>query len=144
MDNLDLLNTSIAENQNDFDSMLPLYYQFKYNDLPFDCQIVHHENKQSYILNLTAKIGYLPYSAENQPLREKIINNLSNLIRLGVIVMDHHCNMTFPIKTIIKDEINANKLMETITYTLLDVQEVLTIILETMQVSKITSQKYRT
>jgi len=141
MDNLNQLNTDIAENLNNFDSMVPLYYQFKYNNLPFDCQIVHHENKQSYILNLTAKIGHLPYSAENLTLREKIIKNFSNLIRLGVIIMDHHCNMTFPIKINIKDEIDANKLMEIITYTLLDVQEVLTIIHDTMGPSKISGQK---
>lgn len=123
----------IAANQVDYDSLLPLYYNFEFRQIPFECQVIAGENNGSYIVNISAQIGHLPYSCENQTKRKKILNNFNHLMHHKLITMDHHCNMTFPLKTTITGKINAKKVMETILYTLLDVQEVLDIIVNTMQ-----------
>ena len=57
----------------DYKSLLPLFYQFVYDGIIFDCQIIIHDIENSYHINLTAQIGYLPYSSENKTRREQIL-----------------------------------------------------------------------
>ncbi|MCC3860838.1 hypothetical protein [Pseudemcibacter aquimaris] len=144
MNGLDLHMDMVDDHNVDYETLLPLYYQFNYHGINFDCEVINSENYGSYDINLTAQIGYLPYSSENKSRREKILKNFSHLMAHNLITLDHHCNLTFPVSTTINGEINAKKVMETILYTLLDVKEVLEIIADTMNVLSIedgTNQK---
>lgn len=122
----------IEEHLIDYKSQLPLFYQFEYHGINFDCQIVNHDSPDHYYVNLTARIGYLPYSSENKNRRELILKNFSHLMAHNLITIDHHCDMKLPLNTMIKGDINAKTVMETICYTLLDANEVLEIISNTM------------
>lgn len=141
MENFKHFTDIIDNNDVDYDSLLPLYYNFDFNDLPFECQILADNNKNSYIVNLTADLGYLPYSCENKNKRHKILKNFQNLMSHNLIIIDHHCNMTFPINTSIKGDLSAKRMMEAILYTLLDVQEVLSIISSTLQKPNFANQQ---
>lgn len=122
----------IEEHLIDYKNQLPLLYQFEYHSINFDCQIVNHESPDHYYVNLTARIGYLPYSSENKKKRELILKNFSHLMAHNLITIDHHCGMKLPLNTMIKGDINAKIMMETICYTLLDAKEVLEIISNTI------------
>jgi len=117
----------------DYETLLPLYYDFEHSNIPFDCQVLHDEYDGSYIINLIAKIGHLPFSSENKSQRQRVLKNFSHLITHNLILIDRHSSMTFPISTTLTGEINAKKVMETILYTLLDVKEAIDIINDTMQ-----------
>lgn len=121
----------------DYESLLPLYYDFEYFNIPFSCQVLNDDHESSYIINLTAKIGHLPYSSENKSQRQRMLKNFGHLMAHNLITMDHHCNMTFPVSTTITGEISAKRVMEAILYTILDVKEVLDIINDTMQYKSI-------
>jgi hypothetical protein len=121
----------------DYESLLPLYYDFEYFNIPFSCQILHDSYDKSYIINLTANVGYLPYSSENKSQRQRMLKNFAHLLSNNLIIKDRHSHLTFPINTTLTGDINAKKVMETILYTILDVKEVLDIINETMQYKSI-------
>ncbi|MDG1707848.1 MAG: hypothetical protein P8H03_03760 [Emcibacteraceae bacterium] len=123
----------IDSHKADYITLLPLYYDFEYSNVSFDCQVLHDEYDRSYIINLIAKIGHLPYSSENKQQRQLILKNFSHLMAHNLIVKDRHSYLTFPISTTLAGDINARKVMETILYTLLDVKEVIDIINDTMQ-----------
>lgn len=124
-----------AANQVDYNTLLPLYYSFKFNNLLFECQILNHDDGTSYIVNLTANLGYLPYSSENKPRRQELLQELGKLMAQGKIIIDHHCSMTFPLTTVINGQLNAKIIMESILYTLLDAQEMLNIITKILKPS---------
>lgn len=127
----------IDDHNVDYETLLPLYYQFDYHGITFDCEVINSEYDGSYDVNLTAQIGYLPYSSENKERRALILKNFGQLMAHNLITRDHHCNLSFPVSTTIRGEINAKKVMETILYTLLDVKEVLEVIADTMHVMSI-------
>jgi hypothetical protein len=127
----------------DYVTLLPLYYDFEYSNIPFDCQILHDEYDESYIINLIAKVGHLPYSSENKSQRQRILKNFSHLMAHNLILIDRHSSLTFPISTTLTGKINAKKVMEAILYTLLDVKEVIDIITETMQYKAIENKPHK-
>ena len=127
----------IDDHMVDYEALLPLYYQFEYHGIPFDCQVIHLETEGAYNINLTANIGYLPYSSENKIRRQQILKDFGHLMAHKLIIIDHHCNLTFPLNTMVTGELNAKKVVETILYTLLDVKDILEIISNTMQVKNI-------
>ncbi len=133
MINFDQFTSVVNDNNLDYESLLPLYYHFDFNKIPFECQILSRDDDNSYIVNLTAKLGFLPYSSENRQKRQKILKNFQNLMQHRLIIMDHHCNMTFPIETSITGQLNAKIMMEAIVYTLLDVEDILSIITNTLE-----------
>lgn len=135
--NMDLIDDHLVE----YRSLLPLYYHFEYLGIKFECQIIEHDTPDQYYVNLTANIGYLPYSSENKKKRELILKNFSRLMVKKLITINHHCEMKFPVSTIIKGEISAKIVMETIFYTLLDAKEILEIIVKSMQEKHIDSSK---
>ncbi|MDG1997071.1 MAG: hypothetical protein P8J14_11290 [Emcibacteraceae bacterium] len=123
----------IESHKVDYKSLLPLYYNFEHSNISFDCQVLHDEYDGSYIINLIAKIGHLPYSSENNLQRQNMLKNFSHLIAHNLILKDKHSHLTFPISTTFTGEINAKKVMEIILYTLMDVKEIIDIINDTMQ-----------
>lgn len=127
--NLELIDDHLI----DYKSKLPLFYNFEYHGINFDCQIINHEITDHYQVNLRAKIGHLPYSSENKNRRKFILKNFSHLMAKNLITINHHCEMNFPLSTVIKGDISAKIVMETIFYTLLDSKEILEIIANTMQ-----------
>ncbi len=117
--------TSQSEAQKDqFENLLPLHYNFEFDGLPFDCNITDDENDHSITVSLIAKLGYLPYSAENKERRVQLLKLFGPLIAQGKINLDRHCNLTFSAETTSKNELCSKKIMETIVYTLLDVREI--------------------
>lgn len=135
MKELEQYTKLVAANQVDYDTLLPLYYSFKFNDILFECQLLNHENGSSYILNLTADLGFLPYSSENINRRNALLKKLGQLMAQGTITIDHHCAMKFPLSTVIESELSAKTVMETILYTLLDSQELLRVITDIIETS---------
>lgn len=127
--NLELIDDHLI----DYKSKLPLFYNFEYHGINFDCQIINHDITDHYQVNLRAKIGHLPYSSENKNRRKFILKNFSHLMAKNLITINHHCEMKFPLSTVIKGDISAKIVMETIFYTLLDSKEILEIIANTMQ-----------
>ncbi|MBL4601958.1 MAG: hypothetical protein JKY84_04370 [Emcibacteraceae bacterium] len=115
----------IEDQQHDFDSLLPLCHKFKYDGLTFECQLLHNHENDGYIINLVALLGHLPYSAENNEKRRFILQNLGSLMAQGIVVIDRHCKLTLPLKTLFKGKLSTKILMENIVYTLLDTQDTL-------------------
>lgn len=113
-----------ADMDNDFSNLLPLHYSFNYKSLPFQCEVTEI-SEGTYIVDLVATLGYLPYSSENEEKRCKMLNELGPFIAKGIVRIDHHCALTLPIKTSFKSDLTAATLMETITYTLLDANDLI-------------------
>ena len=122
MKELEQYNELMSTNQAEYDSLLPLYNSFTFNDILYDCQILNHEDGSSYTLNLSANLGFLPYSSENHTRRSALLQKLGRLMAQGTITIDHHCAMKLPISSVINDELSAKVIMESILYTLLDSQ----------------------
>ena len=81
----------IEGHQHDYDALLPLCYKFSYDGLTFECQLLHNNEDNGYIINLTALLGHLPYSAENNKKRSFMLQSLGSLMNQGIIVIDRHC-----------------------------------------------------
>ncbi len=115
----------IAQEQIDYESLLPLHYTFEFQGIPFSCDVDKDEAAHTLTLRLTADLGFLPYSSENIVKRNQLLKGLGPLIARGQVLIDHHCSINMQLTTLIYEELNAKVLIEAITYTLLDHREAL-------------------
>lgn len=113
----------IARQQLDYESLLPLTYNFKFRNINFDCAVVKNSNDGNILMNLTANLGILPYSSENIMRRTELLTGLARYIARGHVTIDHHCSISMSLTTIIKRHFDTNSLIEAIVYTILDARQ---------------------
>ncbi len=124
MNKIEQKSVDLASHQEEYENLLPLHYTFVHQGLTFDCDIAKDDTNDKIVVGLTADLGHLPYSAENMVRRMELLEILNPLIARGVVTLDHHCKLTLPVATSLKDGLCASRLMEAITYTLLDLRDV--------------------
>lgn len=113
----------IASEQVEYESLLPLRYTFKYQNIPFECDLAKSENADTIHMRLKADLGVLPYSSENMTRRTELLGGLGRLIARGQVAIDHHCSITMSFDTLLNNGLNAKNLVEAIVYTLLDARD---------------------
>ena len=134
----------ISENQTDFTDLLPLHYSFEYGGMPFDCTLVNNDDGCSFILDLTARLGYMPYSAEDKSRRNMIRSGLGPLMAQGKVSVDRQSNLTYSLKTIVSEKLCTRVLMESILFTLLDAKQTLSDIQCGLNPSQFTEDQTKT
>lgn len=115
----------IADQQVEYESLLPLRYNFQFQKIKFECLVERNNSNDNIVMNLTANLGILPYSSENIARRMELLSGLGPLIARGQVSIDHHCSISMSLKTILKKQFDAKGLIEAIVYTLLDVRGVI-------------------
>ena len=67
-----------------------------------------------------------------------IRTRLGPLVSQGKVIIDRHSKITFPLKTVVRGDINANIIMEAILYTLLDVRKTVSAIKDGLEITEAT------
>ncbi|MBL4800356.1 MAG: hypothetical protein JKY45_00595 [Emcibacter sp.] len=102
---------------------LPATFHFIWHDIKFSGELLQAKEDNLFTLILVAKLGHIPFSAEDKNRRRNLLETLSPLF----IAKDYNLSINSQVeKTLHTDfsgPISAKRLMEVIAYVLLDQQD---------------------
>lgn len=121
--NLDSLLTDIAEQYTGGSIDLPSHFKFNWHNINFAGQILPGKEENVLSINLVANLGFIPFSAEDKDRRRKLIDTFTPLFMKGDYSLSASSHIQMILLTDFAGPVNACRLMEAITLTLLDLQE---------------------
>lgn len=121
--NLDSLLDEIANQITEDSIVFPSHFSFTRNNIHFAGQLLYTKENDLYCLNLVANLGYIPFSAEDKIRRKKLMVTFAPLFLKGDYILSQNSQIQMILITNFTGPANAKKIMEVITYTLLDMQE---------------------
>lgn len=102
---------------------LPAHFNFIWNAIPFAGQLFTYKNKNTVSISLAGDIGYIPYSAEDFVLRQKMLISLASYTRKGELHISHGNRIQVILQTDFSGTLSAKKILQVITFTLLDIKQ---------------------
>ncbi|NOZ43534.1 MAG: hypothetical protein GXP02_10325 [Alphaproteobacteria bacterium] len=124
--NLDHLLNDIARQITDSGIDIPSHFSFIWHKIHFVGQILPQGQDNRFSLNLVASLGYIPFSAEDKSYRKKLLDLFTPLFMSGDYTLSVNSQIQMIILTGFVGPVNARRLVEAITFTLLDLQPDLT------------------
>ncbi len=124
--NLDHLLNDIARQITDNAIDIPARFNFVWQNTHFSGQILPAGEEHRFSLNLVVDLGYIPFSAEDKIRRKKLLEIFFPLFLNGEYTLSVNSRIQMTILTDFTGPVNARRLIETITFTLLDLQPDLT------------------
>lgn len=121
--NLNNLLNEIARQVTDNDITFPSHFTFTSHHIHFAGQLLRDKKNEGFSLNLVANLGYIPFSAEDPGRRKKLLKTFSPLFIKGDFSLSLSSQIQMILITNFTGPVNAKKVMEVVTYTLLDMQE---------------------
>jgi len=123
--NLNNLLDDIASHLTGKTISFPSHFTFTWRDILFAGQLLHHQEQDNYSISLVAELGYIPFSAEDRIRRQSLLSSLTPHFRTGDCSLSRHSQIQMVLQTRFNGPANAKRLIEVITYTLLDQQNTL-------------------
>jgi len=99
---------------------IPARFHFIWQNIDFAGQILPAGKGTHFSLNLVAGLGHIPFSAEDKIRRKKLLEIFSPLFLRGDYSLSVNSDIQMTILTDFAGPVNARRLMEVITLTLLD------------------------
>jgi hypothetical protein len=101
----------------------PVDFTFIWQNIPFTAQVTPVTDRDNYFtVTLMANLGYLPFSAEDAPRRENLLTTFAQHFITGEYILLPNSRIERTITTDFTGPVNARRLMDVITFTLLDQQ----------------------
>lgn len=100
----------------------PSRFCFIWQNIHFAGQVLSAGDDNCCSLNLVASPGYIPFSAEDAPRRRKLLDIFTPLFARGDYSLSVNSQIQMTILTSFAGPVNARRLVEVITFTLLDLQ----------------------
>jgi len=101
----------------------PSRFTFTWHNIGFIGQILPSKEPERFSINLVANLGYIPFSAEDNARRRKLLKTFTPLFITGDYSLSVNSQIQMILLTDFTGPANAKRLMEAITYTLLDLLE---------------------
>lgn len=121
--NLNQLLDDVATQITDDSINFPSHFGFVWHNIKFAGQILPSENEgHQFSINLVANLGHIPFSAEDTTHRKKLFDAFTPLFMKGDYKLSANSQIQMILLTDFAGPMNAKRLMEVITYTLLDLQ----------------------
>lgn len=118
---LDQLLSDVARKTTEDTINFPARFNFIWHNIPFAGQILHSKNNDGeFSLNLIANLGYIPFSSENFSQRKKLLKIFTPHFMKGDYRLSSNSQIQMILLTHFDGPVNAKRLVEVITYTLLD------------------------
>jgi len=99
---------------------IPARFHFIWQNIDFAGQILPAGKDTHFSLNLVAGLGHIPFSAEDKIRRKKLLEIFSPLFLRGDYSLSVNSDIQMTVLTDFAGPVNARRLMEVITLTLLD------------------------
>ena len=98
-------------------------FNFIWHNIQFAGQLLHSKKEDNqFTINLVANLGYLPFSSENNAHRKKLIEAFTPQFMKGDYIMSQNSQIQMVVLTGFTGPVNAKRLVEVISITLLDHQ----------------------
>lgn len=110
----------------------PSRFHFSWRDIDFAGQFLHSKETDLYSVNLVANLGIIPFSSENKSLRKQLRGKFMPLFLRGDLTLSQNSSIQMVLLTEFSGPVSAKRLMEVITYTLMDHQDDLDMFQETI------------
>lgn len=121
--NLGHLLDDVARQTTDDSIDFPSQFSFIWHNIQFAGQVLRSKKgDDQFSINLVANLGYIPFSAEDCIRRKKLIETFTPLFMKGEYRLSTNSQIQMILLTNFTGPVNARRLMEAITYTLLDLQ----------------------
>jgi len=102
---------------------LPAHFTFTWNNFPFAVQLSSYKNNDIASINLVGDLGFIPYSAEDYDLRQKMRIAFASLVRNGDFHISHGNRIQLSQQTDFTGDLTAKRILQVITFTLLDIKD---------------------
>lgn len=117
------LMNDVALQTTDVAIKFPSRFTFSWQNINFSGQILRSESPGIFSMNLVANLGYIPFSSEDKTRRKDLLTTFTPSFIKG----DYNLSMNSQIQMVLFTEfsgpVNAKRLMEAITYSLIDVRD---------------------
>ncbi len=117
------LMNDVALQTTDVAIKFPSRFTFSWQNINFSGQILRSERPGIFSMNLVANLGYIPFSSEDKTRRKELLTTFTPSFIKG----DYNLSMNSQIQMVLFTEfsgpVNAKRLMEVITYSLIDVRD---------------------
>ncbi len=121
--NLELLLDGVAKQITDNNIEFPSQFNFIWHNIQFSGQILDpKKGLDLFSINLTANLGYLPFSSENKAHRKKLFETFSSQLTNGEYILSPNSQIQIILQTQFSGPVDGKRLVEVISYTLLDQQ----------------------
>ncbi len=121
--NLKQLLDEIARKTTDDNINFPSRFNFTWHNIYFAGQILRAQEVGKFSINLAANLGHIPFSAEDKVRRKKLFATFTPLFLKGEYMLSAQSQIQMILLTDFVGPMNAKRLVEAITYTLLDLRE---------------------
>ncbi len=121
--NLKQLLDEVARKTTDDNINLPSRFDFTWHNIHFAGQILRAQEAGKFSINLAANLGHIPFSAEDKVRRKKLFATFTPLFLKGEYMLSAQSQIQMILMTDFTGPMNAKRLVEAITYTLLDLRE---------------------
>lgn len=102
---------------------LPARFTFVWHNINFAGQVLlTSESSNQFSINLVANLGHIPFSAEDKVHRKKLLDAFTPLFIKGDYRLSVNSQIQMVMLTNFTGPVNAKRVMEVITCTLLDLQ----------------------
>ncbi|PCJ38874.1 MAG: hypothetical protein COA81_11655 [Alphaproteobacteria bacterium] len=103
------------------DIAFPINFTFIWHNITFTAKVTSVIGRDDYFaLTLTANLGYLPFSAEDAARRKNLLERFAQHFITGKYVLLPNSRIERTLTTDFTGPVNARRLMDVITFTLLD------------------------
>lgn len=99
---------------------IPSCFSFLWHNIKFSGQLSQAEKDDLFSVDLMADLGHIPFSAENNTHRQKLIADFTPRFRTGDYSLSKNSQIKKILQTDFSGPLNAKRLIEVITYVLLD------------------------
>lgn len=113
----------VASQITDGTIQFPSKFHFTWYNIDFSGQILHSKATGIFSIKLLASLGHIPFSAEDKPRREKLLEKFTPLFIKGEYKLSNNSQIQMVMQTDFTGPFEAKRLMAALTYSLLDLQE---------------------
>ncbi|PCI32178.1 MAG: hypothetical protein COB54_07905 [Alphaproteobacteria bacterium] len=102
---------------------IPSRFSFVWHNINFAGQVLLiNDSQNQFSINLVANLGHIPFSAEDRAHRKKLLESFTPLFMKGDFRLAVNSQIQMVMLTNFTGPVNAKRIMEVITCTLLDLQ----------------------